>query len=39
MKIVDKSILFFSLKILSQSSLRFMGKMVFIVVCMRNAKS
>ena len=28
----------FSLKILSGSSLYFVGKMIFIVTCMRNAK-
>ena len=43
MKIVDESILFFSrvsfLKILSGSSLHFVGIRVFIVGCMRNAKS
>ena len=42
MKIVDESILFSSrvfLSILSRSSLNFVGKRVFIVVCMRNAKS
>ena len=42
MKIMDESILFFSrisLKILSASSLHFMGIRVFIVVCIRNAKS
>ena len=43
MKIVDESILFFSrvsfLKILSGSSLQFVGIRVFIVGCMRNAKS
>ena len=47
MKIVDESILFFSrvslskfsLKILSRSSLHFVGIREFIVKCMRNAKS
>ena len=38
-KIVDESILFFSLKILSGNSTNFMGIKVFIVVCMRNVKS
>ena len=37
-KIVGESILFCSLKILSRSSLYFVGIMVFIVGCMRNAK-
>ena len=37
-KIMDESILFFSLKILSGSSLYFVGIRVFIVECMRNAK-
>ena len=42
MKIVDESILFFSkvsLKILSRSSLYFVNIRVFIVGCIRNAKS
>ena len=45
MKIVDELILFFfriflfSLKILFGSSLHFVGIRVFIVVCIRNAKS
>ena len=43
MKIVNESILFFSrvslLKILFRSSLHFVGIRVFIVGCMRNAKS
>ena len=43
MKIVDESILFFSRvylsKFLSGSFLHFVGIRVFIVVCMRNAKS
>ena len=39
MKIVDVSILFFSLKILSRSFLHFVGIRVFIVGCMRNVKS
>ena len=43
MKIVDESILFFSkvslLKILSRSSLHFVGIRVFIVVYVRNVKS
>ena len=38
-KIVDESILFFSLKILSGSSLYFVGIRVFIVVYVRNVKS
>ena len=37
MKIVDESC--FSLKILSESSLHFIGIRVFIVVCIRNVKS
>ena len=37
-KIVDKSILF-SLGFLSRTSLHFMGIRIFIVVCVRNAKS
>ena len=39
MKIVDESILFFSLKILSRSSLHFVGIRVFIVMYVRNVKS
>ena len=43
MKIMDESILFFSrvfsLKILFESSLHFVGIKVFVVGCMRNAKS
>ena len=39
MKIVDESILFFSLKILSRSSLHFVGIKIFIVGCVWNAKS
>ena len=39
MKIVDESIVFFSLKILSGSSLHFLGIKVFIVGCVWNAKS
>ena len=38
-KIVDESILFFFLKILSGSSLYFVGIRVFIVVYVRNVKS
>ena len=38
-KIVDESILVFSLKILSGSSLHFVGIRVFIVVYVRNVKS
>ena len=38
-KIVDESILFFSLKILSGSFLYFVGIRVFIVVYVRNVKS
>ena len=38
-KIVDESILVFSLKILSRSSLHFVGIRVFIVGYMRNVKS
>ena len=38
MKIVDESILFFSLKIPSENSLHFVGIRVFIVGCMRNVK-
>ena len=38
-KIMDESILFFSLKILSGSSLYFVGIRVFIVVYVRNVKS
>ena len=38
-KIVDESILVFSLKILFGSSLHFMGIRVFIVGCVRNVKS
>ena len=39
MKIVDESILFFSLKILSRSSLHFVGIRIFIVGCVWNVKS
>ena len=43
MKIMDESILFFSrvfsLKILFESSLHFVGIKVFVVGCMRNTKS
>ena len=39
MKIVDESILFFSFKILSRSSLHFVGIRIFIVGCVWNAKS
>ena len=38
-KIVDESILVFSRVSLSKFSLHFVGIRVFIVVCMRNAKS
>ena len=37
-KIVDESILVFSLKIFSGSSLHFLGIKVFIVVYVRNVK-
>ena len=37
-KVVDESILF-SLGFLSRTSLHFMGIRIFIVVCVRNAKS